>query len=155
MRPDFNARLAERMHHATEVAAAVEQLAAQARATIAQWDAQIREDLRAPVAGARSSVPAGPPELYEQLERELAKLDDEAKAIRRSLDEEEEAADDWESRAMLAVKDGRDDLARIALKQHEQHSESCEVLRNELWILHGVIEDYRAIVKARPSAHSA
>ena len=151
MRPDFNARRAERAQRATELANAAEQLLAQARATMAEWDARIREQSRAPVAGAEPSVPAGPSELYEQLERELADLEEEAEATRRLLEEEKKAAGDWELRAIIAVREGRDDLARIALKRQQEHSESYEALRDELWVVKAVIEESRARVRARRS----
>jgi phage shock protein A len=44
------------------------------------------------------------------------------KRLRDQVDSEYRQAEDWEKRAMLAVQEGRDDLAKQALLRHTEHS---------------------------------
>src|SRR3989449_3035111 len=41
--------------------------------------------------------------------------------FRSQVDQEKKAAEDWEKRAVLAVQEGRDDLAKQALLRHNEH----------------------------------
>jgi len=43
------------------------------------------------------------------------------KRLRDQADAEFRQADDWEKRAMLAVQEGRDDLAKQALVRQQEH----------------------------------
>src|SRR6478736_2838725 len=45
------------------------------------------------------------------------------KRLRDQADTEFKQADDWEKRAMLAIQEGRDDLAKQALVRHNEHLE--------------------------------
>ena len=46
------------------------------------------------------------------------------KRLQAQAEQEKKLAEDWEKRAMLAVQEGRDDLAKQALLRHaEQHGE--------------------------------
>src|SRR3954453_6082341 len=44
-------------------------------------------------------------------------------------------ADDWERRAMLAVQEGRDDLATQALMRYNEHLQGAQQL-SETWVRH-------------------
>ncbi len=44
-------------------------------------------------------------------------------------------AEDWERRAMLAVQEGRDDLAKQALLRYNEHLQGAQVL-HETWVKH-------------------
>jgi len=76
---------------------------------------QILVDMRSQLAKAKQQVAAA--------------IADE-KRLRDQTDAERRQADDWEKRAMLAVQEGRDDLAKQALVrqgEHSQHGEQLEV----------------------------
>jgi phage shock protein A len=76
---------------------------------------QILVDMRSQLAKAKQQVAAA--------------IADE-KRLRDQADAERRQADDWEKRAMLAVNEGRDDLAKQALVrqgEHHTHAEQLEV----------------------------
>jgi phage shock protein A len=147
MTRDANERRAERVALAAETAKAVEQLAAQARATIADWETRVRVE-----SGSSDSVAAaqrrhchslGPIDRLAQLEGELSALRREADEARRAIEEESRRAYVWEARALLAVEEGQDDLARQALERHQRHRAVIEALQAELRVIDAIIEDYR------------
>src|SRR2546422_11105784 len=53
----------------------------------------------------------------------------------RSVDTEKKSAEDWERRAVLAVQEGRDDLAKQALLRHNEHAQGAGQL-HETWGKH-------------------
>ena len=76
---------------------------------------QILVDMRSQLAKAKQQVAAA--------------IADE-KRLRDQADSERRQSEDWEKRAMLAVQEGRDDLAKQALVrqgEHAQHAEQLEV----------------------------
>jgi phage shock protein A len=54
--------------------------------------------------------------------REVAGAIADERKLRSQLDDEVKQAQDWEHRAMLAVKEGRDDLAKQALLRQQEHA---------------------------------
>ena len=74
---------------------------------------QILVDMRSQLAKAKQQVAAA--------------IADE-KRLRDQADAERRQADDWEKRAMLAVQEGRDDLAKQALVRQGEHSQHAEQL---------------------------
>jgi len=68
---------------------------------------QVIEDMRGQLAKARQEVAVA--------------IADAAK-LKKQADDEQKQAQDWEQRAMLAVRQGRDDLARQALMRHQEHA---------------------------------
>ena len=74
---------------------------------------QILVDMRSQLAKAKQQVAAA--------------IADE-KRLRDQADLERKNADDWEKRAMLAVQEGRDDLAKQALVRHGEHLTHAEQL---------------------------
>ncbi len=64
--------------------------------------------------------------------REVAAAIADERKLRSQLDDEIKQAKDWEQRAMLAVKEGRDDLARQALVRHEEHAQRAKAL-DQTW----------------------
>jgi phage shock protein A len=56
------------------------------------------------------------------------KLQADAEALKKQ-------ADDWERRAMLAVQEGRDDLAKQALMRYNEHLQGAQQL-HETWVKH-------------------
>jgi len=55
--------------------------------------------------------------------REVAAAIADERKLKSQLDEEAKQTRDWEQRAMLAVREGRDDLAKQALVRHQEHAE--------------------------------
>jgi len=75
---------------------------------------QIILDMRDQLASAKRDVAAA--------------IADERK-LKSQLDGEVKQARDWQHRAMLAVKEDRDDLAKQALLRQKEHTERAQVLR--------------------------
>ncbi len=61
--------------------------------------------------------------------REVAAAIADERKLRSQLDAEAKQARDWQHRAMLAVKEGRDDLAKQALLRQKEHTERATVLQ--------------------------
>src|SRR3954467_2891714 len=59
-------------------------------------------------------------QLVKAKQQVAAAIADE-KRLRDQADAEFKQAEDWEKRAMLAVQEGRDDLAKQALVRHGEH----------------------------------
>src|SRR4030095_2931339 len=62
--------------------------------------------------------------------QQVAAASGDEKRLRDQADAERRQSEDWEKRAMLAVQEGRDDLAKQALVrqgEHGQHAEQLEV----------------------------
>jgi phage shock protein A len=74
---------------------------------------QVLEDMRAQLARAKQEVAVA--------------IADERK-LRAQVDDEQKQAADWEHRAMLAVREGRDDLAKQALMRQQEHAERAAML---------------------------
>jgi phage shock protein A len=65
------------------------------------------------------------------------------KKFQRQVEEAESRAKYWEEKASLAVRKGRDDLAREALVEKRRYTERVEVLENEIAEHNGLIEQYQ------------
>jgi len=57
------------------------------------------------------------------------------KKLQGQVEREKKQAEDWERRAMLAVNEGRDDLAKQALMRQEEHVQAAAQL-HETWLRH-------------------
>src|SRR5258708_4656809 len=57
------------------------------------------------------------------------------KRLSAQAEQEKKFAEDWEKRAVLAVQEGRDDLAKQALLRHNEHGQGYVQL-HETWIKH-------------------
>ena len=74
-------------------------------------------------------------DMREQLARakqEVAVAIADERKLRAQLEEEQKLSGDWEHRAVLAVREGRDDLAKQALLRQQEHAERALSL-NETW----------------------
>ncbi len=74
-------------------------------------------------------------DMREQLakaKQEVAVAIADERKLKAQMEEETKLANDWEHRAMLAVGEGRDDLAKQALLRQEEHAERASSL-NETW----------------------
>jgi phage shock protein A len=61
--------------------------------------------------------------------REVASAIADERKLKAQLDAEVKQARDWQHRAMLAVKEGRDDLAKQALVRQKEHGDRAHVLQ--------------------------
>jgi phage shock protein A len=57
------------------------------------------------------------------------------KRLSAQVEQERKLAEDWEKRAVLAVQEGRDDLAKQALLRHNEHAHGAVQL-HETWVKH-------------------
>jgi phage shock protein A len=81
---------------------------------------QLIVDMRSQLAKAKQQVAAA--------------IADE-KRLAAQVDQEKKSAGDWERRAVLAVQEGRDDLAKQALLRHNEHAQGAVQL-HETWVKH-------------------
>jgi phage shock protein A len=65
------------------------------------------------------------------------------KKLQRQLDEVQSRADYWERNAQLAVKKGKDDLAREALLEKRKHTERADALEREVLDNNGLVDQYQ------------
>jgi phage shock protein A len=71
-------------------------------------------------------------DMREQLskaKREVAAAIADERKLKAQIEAEAKQARDWQHRAMLAVKEGRDDLAKQALLRQQEHTERAQVLQ--------------------------
>src|SRR3990172_1067222 len=61
--------------------------------------------------------------------REVAAAIADERKLKAQLEDEVKQARDWEHRAMLAVKEGRDDLAKQALMRQQEHGERAQMFQ--------------------------
>ncbi len=59
------------------------------------------------------------------------------KKLQAQVEKEKKAGDEWQRRAMLAVQENRDDLAKQALMRHNEHLQHAQQL-HETWLRHKV-----------------
>jgi phage shock protein A len=74
-------------------------------------------------------------DMREQLakaKQEVAVAIADERKLRAQLEEEQKLSHDWEQRAILAVREGRDDLAKQALVRQQEHAERAISLE-ETW----------------------
>jgi phage shock protein A len=72
-------------------------------------------------------------DMREQLARakqEVAVAIADERKLRAQVEEERKQAADWENRAVLAVREGRDDLAKQALVRQQEHGERAGALED-------------------------
>jgi phage shock protein A len=58
-----------------------------------------------------------------------------AQKLQQQVEKEKKQAEEWEQRAMLAVQEGRDDLAKQALMRHSEHLQHAHDT-HETWVRH-------------------
>jgi len=61
--------------------------------------------------------------------REVAAAIADERKLKAQLEDEVKQARDWENRAMLAIKEGRDDLAKQALVRQQEHAERAHMFQ--------------------------
>jgi phage shock protein A len=81
---------------------------------------QLIVDMRSQLAKAKQQVAAA--------------IADE-KRLGAQVDQAKQSAEEWERRAVLAVQEGRDDLAKQALLRHNEHAQAALQL-HDTWVKH-------------------
>ncbi len=70
-------------------------------------------------------------DMREQLHKakqEVAVAIADERKLKAQVEDEQKQAADWEQRAMLAIREGRDDLAKQALLRQQEHAERAQAL---------------------------
>ncbi|MDH3289598.1 MAG: PspA/IM30 family protein [Gemmatimonadota bacterium] len=67
--------------------------------------------------------------------QEVATAIADEKKLQAQVEKEKRSSEDWERRAMLAVQEGRDDLAKQALIRHNEHLQHAQAM-HETWVRH-------------------
>ncbi len=65
--------------------------------------------------------------------QEVAGAIADARKLQQQVEKEKKQAEEWEQRAMLAVQEGRDDLAKQALMRHSEHLQNAQTM-HETWV---------------------
>lgn len=71
-------------------------------------------------------------DMQEQLTKTKARVTDavaDEKKLKDELQEQLKLAADWENRAMLALKEGREDMAKQALLRQSEHAQNAQTLQ--------------------------
>jgi phage shock protein A len=68
-----------------------------------------------------------------RVKQEVAGAIAEEKKLQGQAEKEKQQAEEWERRAMLAVQEGRDDLAKQALMRYNEHLQNAQSL-HETWV---------------------
>jgi phage shock protein A len=82
------------------------------------------------------------------LERELSDLERQCAEHRQTADAETREATEWERRAMAAIREGRDVVARQALTRLTEYVTAAAAASDEAAALEGVCEAYRNALAA-------
>ena len=127
--------------------AIVATLATRLDTLLASWQLGINAQRKAPIDAAQGT-PRSARELLPELERELADLEAKCAELRQEAEDEARQASDWEQRAMMALQDAREDLARQALARLQDHAAAASVQEAEVQALESVRDSYRNAVIA-------
>lgn len=122
-------------------------LSARLDALLASWQLAIAAKRKTPIAA--TNVPARTAsEVLAELERELANLERRCIEERQAADAEARLAADWERRAMEAVRNGADDIAKQALVRLADHTNIAAHIESTATELDAVRDSYRNAVIA-------
>ena len=70
------------------------------------------------------------------------------KRIKRQYEQELAKAEDWERKAMLAVRAGDDELARAALKRKSEHQEQSSILQKQWSIQKNAVDQLKEALRS-------
>jgi len=127
--------------------ARVVELSARLDSLVAAWEQSIAA-MRASAPPATSTGRRTAADVLKELEDALRDLELHSDEHRRVADTEARAAEDWERKAMMSIRDGRDDLARQALTQQMEHFTSAQTAASEAAAIETVRDAYRNAVLA-------
>jgi chromosome segregation ATPase len=114
---------------------------------LASWQLGIAMQRKATVP-ADNATPRSARDLLPELEKELADLERKCAELRQEVDDETQEAANWEQRAMMALRDAREDLAREAMERLQDHAATAQLQHAEAQALEEVRDSYRNAVTA-------
>ena len=129
----------------TAIRSRVDELSGQMQTLVSALSASIAEAER-PSPQASSTAPQTDQDVLRDLEAQLATLRRDESSLARSIATECAAAEEWERRAMLAVQEGRDDLAKTALRHQREHATTVETLDAERSVVEEIGDSLDKIV---------
>jgi hypothetical protein len=121
-------------------------LSGQVDGLIAAWErtiASAQAGASGPAGGAPSADPAA---ALAELEHQLGAMDRELAELREQADGEARLAGEWQGRAMIAVRDGRDDMARSAVRRQQEHRDAADALDAEVEATTELADAYRKAI---------
>jgi membrane protein involved in colicin uptake len=127
--------------------AIVATLSARLDALLASWQLAIQAQRKA-APNTENVKPRSAADVLTDLQRELDDLELHVADLRREVDTEHQSASNWEQRAMIAVRDKREDMAKQALDQQQHHMNAATVQESEAIELEAVRDAYRNAVEA-------
>jgi hypothetical protein len=96
-------------------------------------------------ASEQSMAEATVPSPAASLEEELAHLEKWCAATIEQVNHELSVARDWDNKAILATRAGRDDLAKRAIQHASDHRDTSKALRAELGLVSEAMEKLRRV----------
>jgi len=127
--------------------AIVATLSARLDALLASWQRAVQTEVKA--APKTDNVkPRSAADVLTDLQRELNDLDLHIAELRREVDTEHQQAGNWEQRAMIALRDNREDMAKQALHKQQHHANAAASQESEVIELEAVRDAYRNAVAA-------
>ena len=135
---------------AAEAEMALHLLSARLRDAVSIWETLIWELSRVPERPTRRGGDRAAQ--LVRLEAALAEAEREAEAMRQIAAEEDAAAAGWRRRALLAMVQGRDDLARQCAARLREHREAGRTIAYELIRLEALAAAFRETLAAMPPA---
>lgn len=122
-------------------------LSARLDALLASWQRAIQAEAKA-APKTDNVTPRPAADVLTDLQRQLNDLDLRIDTLRRDVDTENQQARDWEQRAMIALRDSREDLAKQALHEQQLHSNAAASQESEVIELEAVRGAYQSAVAA-------
>lgn len=127
--------------------AIVATLSARLDALLASWQRAVQAEAKA-TPKTENVTPRPAADVLTDLQREINDLDLRIDTLQREADTENQQAQDWEQRAMMALRDDREDLAKQALQQQQVHANAAASQESEVIELEAVRGAYQSAVAA-------
>ena len=138
----------ERTGVAAEAAdAIVATLSARLDALLASWQRAVQAEAKA-TAKTENVKPRPAADVLNDLQREINDLDLRIATLQHEVDTENNQAENWEQRAMIALRDNREDLAKQAVHEQQLHANAAASQESEVVELEAVRGAYRSAVAA-------
>jgi phage shock protein A len=127
--------------------AIVATLSARLDALLASWQRAVQAEAKA-TPKTENVKPRPARDVLTDLQRQINELDLRIDTLRREVDSENQQAENWEQRAMIALRDNREDLAKQALHEQQLHANAAASKESEVIELEAVRGAYQSAVAA-------
>ena len=127
--------------------AIVATLSARLDALLASWQRAVQAEAK-PTPKTENVKPRPAADVLTDLQREINDLDLRIDTLRGEVDTENQQAENWEQRAMIALRDNREDLAKQALHEQQLHANAAASAESEVIELEAVRGAYQSAVTA-------